>query len=110
MGWWKIKDVETGMVDFEHVCPTNKALVNAIPGKESEDALYNGDGPADLMGPTLEKINKKYENAWGRSAKKEEMKAVFNFCCNGYFRTKEMDKEESIIAFIENVFKEIKIN
>ena len=86
MGWWKIKDVETGMVDFGHKCPTNPQLANAVPGHETNGNLYNGDGPADLMGATLRKISKQYEDAWGRPAKKEELKAVFNFCCNGMFR------------------------
>ena len=86
MGWWKIKDVKTGQVDFDHKCPTNEKFANAVPGKEAEDALYNGDGPADLMGPILRKISKQYEEAWRRPAKKEELRAAFNFCLNGMFR------------------------
>jgi len=92
MGWWKIKDIETGMVDFDHKCPTNPQLTNAVPGHEEVDEignpkdLFNGDGPADLMGPILRKISKQYDEAWGRPAKKEELTAVFNFCCNGMFR------------------------
>ena len=85
MGWWKIKDIETGMIDFNHKCPTNPQLTNAVPGHE-EDALYNGDGPADLMGPVLRQISAQYESAWKRPVKKEELVAVFNFCCNGMFR------------------------
>lgn len=69
MGWWKIKDIETGMVDFDHKCPTNDQFVNAVPGHEPDEIgdpedLYNGDGPADLMGPILRKISKQYEDAW----------------------------------------------
>ena len=89
MGWWKVKDVETGQIDFDHKCPTNPQFVNAIPGAEeigNPDDLYNGDGPADLMSPVLRQISKQYEDAWGRPAKKEELTAVFNFCCNGMFR------------------------
>lgn len=85
MGWWKVESVETGQVDFDHKCPTNSGLVNAIPGQE-EGGIFNGDGPADLMGPVLDKISKEYNEAWGRPAKKEELMAVFNFCCNGMFR------------------------
>lgn len=89
MGWWKIKDVETGQIDFDHRCADGqKTLANAIPGRETEDALYNGDGPADLMGPFLRQISEQYSEAWGRPAKKEELVAVFNFCCNGMFRVK----------------------
>jgi len=86
MGWWKIKDVESGQVDFDHKCPTNPVLTNSIPGSETEDAMYNGDGPADLMGSVLRKIDAQYREAWGRPARKEELTAGFNFCCNGMFR------------------------
>ena len=93
MGWWKIKDVESGQVDFKHKAPgVSTELVNAIPGQETdEDALYNGDGPADAMADALDKISEQYETAWGRPAKKEELTAAFNFVCNGRFRKK--DKE-----------------
>ena len=86
MGWWKIKDIETGQIDFDHKYPTNPQFTNAVLDHEETDSLYNGDGPADLMGPILRKISEQYENAWKRPAKKEELMAVFNFCCNGMFR------------------------
>ncbi len=86
MGWWKIKDVESGQIDFDHKCPTNDSLTNAVPGHELDDSLYGGDGPADLMDSMLEAISKQYENAWERPAKKDELTAVFNFCCNGMFK------------------------
>ena len=86
MGWWKVKDIETGQIDFGHKCPTNPQFTNAVPGQEAVDSMYNGDGPADLMGLVLRKIDGQYKDAWKRSAKKEELLAVFNFCCNGMFR------------------------
>lgn len=86
MGWWKIKDVETGRVDTSHKCPTNKNLVNAVPSKDPSSDLYNGDIPADIMDKALEDINKKYETIWGRPAKKEELTAVFNFSLNALIR------------------------
>lgn len=86
MGWWKIKNAETGQIDWDHKCPTNPQLTNAVPGHEENDLLYNGDGPADLMGPILQSINKQYKKAWGRPVKREELKAVFNFCLNRMFR------------------------
>lgn len=82
MGWWKIKDIKTGQIDFEH---KNSDIANAIPGKETEDNLYNGDGPSDLMGDVLNSISKQYSEAWGRPVKKEELTAVFNFVVNGRF-------------------------
>jgi len=86
MGWWKIDSVEDGSIDLLHECPTNPELVNAVPGKETEDAEYNGDGPADLMGPVLRKIDEQYRDAWKRPAKPDELRAVFNFCLKGMFR------------------------
>jgi len=86
MGWWKVKDIESGQIDFDHICPTNPTLTNVVPGKEKEDAIYNGDGPADLMGPVLRKISDLYQVSFNRPAKKEELISVFNFCCNGMFR------------------------
>jgi len=89
MGWWKINSVERGQIDCSHKCPTNPQLVNAVPGREAEDAMYNGDGPADLMGPVLRKIDAQYVAAWGRPAKPDELRAVFNFCLNGMLRQRE---------------------
>ena len=89
MGWWKIDSVERGQIDCSHKCPTNPQLVNAVPGREAEDAMYNGDGPADLMGPVLRKIDAQYVAAWGRPAKPDELRAVFNFCLNGMLRQRE---------------------
>lgn len=85
MGWWRIRDIETGAIDWDHKCPTNNELVNAIPGEETEDALYNGDQPADLMDPVLDEINEEYKEAWGRPVKREELTAVFNFCSGSLF-------------------------
>lgn len=89
MGWWKIDSVETGQIDCSHKCPTNPQLTNAVPGQETEDAMYNGDGPADVMGDALRDIDKQYKDAWGRSAKPDELRAVFNFCFNGMPETSQ---------------------
>lgn len=84
MSWWKIKDVETGMVDFK--AETAAATTNAIPGKEDVNCLFNGDGPADIMGAALRKISAQYEEAWDRPVKAKELRACFNFCFNGMFK------------------------
>ena len=77
MGWWKIDSDEHGQI------------VNAVPGRDSVDAMYNGDGPADLMGSVLRKIDAQYVAAWGRSAQADELREVFNFCLNGMLRPRE---------------------
>jgi hypothetical protein len=58
MGWWSIDGMEGGRV--------------------------MGDGPADIMGAALEKIQKEYQEDWGRPATKTELRACFNFCASIY--------------------------
>jgi hypothetical protein len=48
MGWWKIKDVESGQVDHNWES-AGTLLTNAIPGRDSPENYYNGDDPADLL-------------------------------------------------------------
>ena len=98
MGWWKIDSVERGQIDYSHKCPTNPQMVNAVPGRESVDAMYNGDGPADLMGSVLRKIDAQYVAAWGRSAKADELRAVFNFCLNGMLRQRESGHANMVLS------------
>ena len=92
MGWWKIKDVESGQIDFNAKTAAPGTLVNAIPGKDDIAQLYNGDEPADIMGGTLREISKVYEKAWGRPAREEELTACFNFCKNGMFRKRKRNR------------------
>ena len=80
MGWWKIKDVETGQVSKNW--DDGRGIANAIPHKDSKNDFYNGDKPADIMGKALREIRKCYQEDWERIEKPEEMKAVFNFCYN----------------------------
>lgn len=89
MGWWKIRNVETGQVNFDAVTAAPGALANAVPGKDDPGADYGGDDPADMMGATLRSISKTWELAWGRPAKPEELRACFNFCLNGLVRERE---------------------
>jgi hypothetical protein len=93
MGWWQINSVECGGINWGHKAPTNSKMVNAVPGHETKDEMYNGDGPADIMGAALKKIDEEYRAAWERPAKKEELMAVFNFCLNGMFRGKEKEHD-----------------
>lgn len=87
MGWWKIKDPETGQIDWE-TKPTghggDNELINAIPSRDSAEDHYNGDGPADTMGAAIHAIAKQYYETWGRWPYYEELVACFNFCANGY--------------------------
>lgn len=55
--------------------------MNAIPGTDpAEGALYNGDWPADIMDAALRDIDLAYWLSWGRPAKPEELRAVWDFC------------------------------
>jgi len=65
-GWWTIQPGEPGA----HVEP---------PGRYDGTELYNGDGPADMMGDVLADIDQSYRYVWGRPAQPEELRAVFEF-------------------------------
>lgn len=45
MGWWKCN--EHGGIDFHW--RDGGGLINAIPGRDTIENLYNGDSPADAM-------------------------------------------------------------
>jgi len=64
MGWWSISNNGGG-----------------ISLQKTE--LYNGDGPADILGDAMDKVVKEYQNTWGRPPYKEEVVAAFNFVTNG---------------------------
>jgi len=73
MGWWQIRDIESGRVKFkpckeDHACHV--------------DRLVTGDGPADVMGGCVDKIIGMYKESYGRRPKKAELQAVFNFVTN----------------------------
>ncbi|GAF77780.1 unnamed protein product [marine sediment metagenome] len=84
-GWWKIKDIESGQTDWNQP-DKQEGIINSIPGEDTPKELYNGDGPADIMDEAINKITKEYQKAWNRDPEPEEIKAVFNFCFNGWKR------------------------
>lgn len=45
MGWWKCN--EHGGIDWD--APKHGNLINAVPGRDTIENLYNGDVPADAM-------------------------------------------------------------
>ena len=94
MGWWQIAD-EGGGIDWN---PDNarNGLVNQFPGEDPSNKLYNGDGPADIMGDaldliqqgkdpdkvaidTINEIEEEYGRAWERAPHPAEWIAIFNF-------------------------------
>jgi 2'-5' RNA ligase len=77
-GWWRITPENPGV----NLVPGKPA--NACPGGDPSLESYNGDGPADTMGDTMANINQQYMDAWGRPAKADEMKAVFDFVYGGF--------------------------
>ena len=82
MGWWQIRNDGSGQIDWE-VKREDSTLINAIPGKhDPKQMMYNGDGPADIMGTALDEITEEFNKAWGRNPCYEELLACFNFCAN----------------------------
>jgi len=94
-GWWQIKDVETGQINWDQPEKAGQ-LINAIPGSDEMEMLYNGDGPADVMGDAIKKIDGFYKEAWGRPPTIRELRGVANFVINGRERSGEY--KASVIA------------
>jgi hypothetical protein len=80
MGWWKIRNVETGQIDFKGV----EVKADAPVEEQLQGQLYNGDGPADVMGDAIRKIAAMYRESFGRGPKADELHACLNFCTNPY--------------------------
>lgn len=80
MGWWKIKDVHTGQIDFEAV------KLRKMSPEYNDEVLVNGDEPADILGDALKKVDKAYLKAWDRHIKIDECHAAWNFVVNGFYR------------------------
>ena len=62
MGWWSIKDSGGG-----------------LSGDNSDSGLYNGDSPADILGPAVDEVIKEYERVWGRKPYLVELRAALTF-------------------------------
>lgn len=71
---WSAIDCQGNMVRP----PVDKGrLQNAIPGVDPSDGqLYMGDGPLDVMGDALKKVDLLYRDAWNRPASIEEITAL----------------------------------
>ena len=80
MGWWKVKDADSGGIDWGF---GDGNLVNAIPGKHGSENEYCGDIPADIMDEAIARITSEYVRAWGRKPTKAELLATLNFCSGG---------------------------
>jgi len=62
VGWWHISNDGSGGFGYTE------------PGD-----LCNGDKPADILGPAVDKVIKAYEKAWGRKPFREELLAALDF-------------------------------
>jgi len=89
-GWWEIDDIDNGQIKWDQ--PDKEGLINSLPGEDTPDKSYNGDGPADVMGDAFGKIQDEYQSSWGRNPSPEEMKAVFNFVFNGWKNSENKDE------------------
>ena len=74
MGWWSITAKRSGL-----------PLTDLLEGRESEKSgMVSGDGPADIMGPAVDKLIALYEKEWGRKPYKQELLSVLNFVSGPY--------------------------
>jgi hypothetical protein len=67
MGWWSISDRDGG-----------------LSWGQKDSGMYNGDGPADILGPAVEKVIKEYEQAWGRKPYMAELRAAVAFVAGSH--------------------------
>jgi len=73
MGWWSISKEKAG-IDWTG---------------ETDTGMYNGDGPADIMGPAVDELVKLFEEEWGRKPYMAELIAAVKFVAGAH------DLEES---------------
>jgi hypothetical protein len=57
MGWWKIDTVESGGIDLQLGLNRGYGLNNAMPGVDSVEHHYNGNGPADACGVWMDEVS-----------------------------------------------------
>jgi len=74
MGWWLINE-NGGIKNFAD----GRELQNAIPGEDDVENQYGGDGPADIMGPAVDRIIAEYKEAWKRPPSFEELVGILKF-------------------------------
>ena len=74
--WWKIKDIETGEIDFRKIQLGKKS------SNEKSEGIYIGDYPAKIMEKAIAEISAVYEEELNRPSAKKELEAYFNFAIN----------------------------
>ena len=94
MGWWRVKDLKTGGIDFDDVSRP-----------KSEQTLINGDKPADLMGDVFCRIDRLYKKEWGRPVTSKELRAIFNFSLPGFKYVQIQDLGRAAKSPSDTLFK-----
>ena len=87
MGWWKI-NCAGGISESRPPSGADGSLLNAVPGRDTIEDHYGGDGPADIMQAAIDEISVLWEKTWGRSPYPEELDGVWAFI-TGKYRVKE---------------------
>jgi hypothetical protein len=88
MGWWEIKNVESGALDVPKILKKLNSDLKAQSPSYTPELLLNGDDVADALGEAFEKINKLYVKNWDRPIKRQEALAAWNFVINPKFSSK----------------------
>ena len=109
MGWWKISG-PAGGIDWTHNASTG--CVTAIPGKDSTENYYNGDGPADEMTQLLDFLAKRVGKRFVRKivvggkstpeiekAVKSTWERIELLCVEAFGRQPYPEEREAIINF-----------
>lgn len=91
MGWWKM-NCQGGISAERPTGAGECSLVNAIPGRDTTEDHYGGDGPADIMDAAIANIIKEYQEEWGRPPYIEELDGVWTFCMGTIRTTGKVEK------------------
>ena len=95
MGWFVIKNIETGQMVMPPKFETN-----------TEKEFWSGDDPLDIMDEAIKKIIISYHIQFGRIPYKEELQSVFNLCFNGYNKYFDEKKFETWKENLDQLTKE----
>lgn len=95
MGWWRIKSVECGRIDFGKTLgsktianvPTVEQVADPVSEKDPNKILVNGDYPAEIFDAAIGEIIEEYEKAFKREPSMEEIQGAFNFVYNALPQT-----------------------
>lgn len=91
MGWWTIRSVESGGIDWNRQNPNRDESIGDGPADVLDDFLTRR--PCDHAGMVerfqlaLAEIREEYQQVWEREPSDRELDALWNFCTSSFDAT-----------------------